>query len=257
VERRFAEPVVSEDFMLATVKQLAGDLAKTLEERGEGARALEAVFFRADGAIRRIAVETGAPSRDPAILERLFREKLGSLADPLDPGFGFDLIRLEALRTEVFRDDANAFDSSAVNEKDIRHLIDRLAARFGSHRVLSFRPNDSHIPENAFVAVPAQYAPNTTLSWHSPRLARAAPRRPLRLITPEPVNMLPGQTTRFRWRTVVHAVRHLEGPERIAMEWWKMPGPTRDYFRMEDEEGRRFWLYREEGAGWFLQGLFA
>jgi protein ImuB len=67
--------------------------------------------------------------------------------------------------------------------------------------------------------------------------------------------MLPG--ARFRWRTVIHGVRHLEGPERIAMEWWRAPGATRDYFRMEDEEGRRFWLYREEGARWFLQGLFA
>lgn len=261
VERRFAEPVAIEDFMLATIKQLAGHLAKLLEERGEGARALEAVFFRADGAIRRIAIETGAPSRDPAILERLFREKLGALADPLDPGFGFDLIRLEALHTEACRSEANDLGSSAVDEKEIRHLIDRLAARFGSHRVLAFRPNDTHIPENAFAAVPAQYAPASKLAWESVRSPQEAPQRPLRLMIPEPVSMLPGM--RFRWRGVVHAVRHREGPERIAMEWWralsdsKGGGPARDYFRLEDEEGRRFWLYRENGARWFLHGVFA
>ena len=255
VERRFAEPVATEDFMLATIKQLAGHLSKTLEERGEGARALEAVFFRADGAIRRIAVQTGAPSRDPAILERLFREKLGALADPLDPGFGFDLIRLEALHTEACRSEANDLGSSAADEKEIRYLIDRLAARFGSHRVLAFRPNDTHIPENAFAAVPAQYAPSSKLAWESVRSPQEAPRRPVRLMIPEPVSMLPGE--RFRWRNVVHAVRHMEGPERIAMEWWRAPGPSRDYFRVEDEDGRRFWLYRENGARWFLHGVFA
>ena len=261
VERRFAEPVAAEDFMLATIKQLAGHLSKMLEERGEGARALEAVFFRADGAIRRIAVQTGAPTRDPAILERLFREKLGALADPLDPGFGFDLIRLEALHTEACRSEMSHLGSSAADEKEIQNLIDRLAARFGSHRVLRFRPNDTHIPENAFTTVPAQYAPESKLAWESIRPPQEAPRRPVRLMLPEPVSMLPG--LRFRWRGVVHAVRHLEGPERIAMEWWRIPpdskggGPARDYFRLEDEEGRRFWFYRENGAHWFLHGVFA
>ncbi len=258
VERRFAEPVVTENIMLATIKQLAGHLSKTLEERGEGARMLEAVFFRADGLVRRLAVQTGAPTRDPAILERLFREKLGALADPLDPGFGFDLIRLEALHTEVCRREASDLDSSAAaDEKEICTLIDRLAARFGGHRVLRFRPSDTHIPENAFAALPAQYAPNNKLAWKSMRAAQETPRRPLRLMLPEPVSMLPGEVVRFRWRSVVHVVRRLEGPERIAMEWWRAPGPSRDYFRMEDEEGRRFWLYREEGARWFLQGVFA
>ena len=66
----------------------------------KGARRLEAVFFRADGAVRRIAIEMGMPTREPAVIDRLFREKLDALADPLDPGFGFDLIRLSASRVE-------------------------------------------------------------------------------------------------------------------------------------------------------------
>jgi protein ImuB len=52
------------------------------------------------------------------------------------------------------------------------------------------------------------------------------------------------------------------------MEWWQSQSemPTRDYFRVEDESGLRFWLYRDglygEGVGerqpgWFLHGLFA
>jgi protein ImuB len=57
------------------------------------------------------------------------------------------------------------------------------------------------------------------------------------------------------------------------MEWWKQngDGPTRDYFRIEDEAGLRFWIFRdglyesqladEEGEPasirWFVHGLFA
>ena len=93
-------------------------------------------------------------------------------------------------------------------------------------------------------------------------MAREAPPRPLRLLSPEPVSLLAGETVRLCWRNVVHKIRRLEGPERIAMEWWdtlvdQMGAPDRDYFRLEDEEGRRFWLYREQGARWFLHGVFA
>ncbi len=256
-ERRFAEPVVTENTLLATVKSLAGRLARILEERGEGARLLQAVFFRADGSIRQIAVETGAPTRDPAVIERLFRERLDALADPLDPGFGFDLVRLECRRAEPCRTQASDLGSDLQAEREIRFLVDRLAARFGSHRVLSFRPNDTHIPENAFAAVPAQYAPTPKFAWEKIRQDDEAPRRPLRMFSPEPVSVLPGEPLRFRWRNAVHAVRRIEGPERIAMEWWRTPAPSRDYFRVEDEEGRRFWLYREGAARWFLQGVFS
>ncbi len=261
-ECRYAEPVTAAETMLATIKLLAERLAKNLEERGEGARALRAVFFRADGSVRRIAVETGAPTREPAIIERLFREKLDALADPVDPGFGFDLIRLEAERTEPCQVEAATLGNDESRAKEIRFLVDRLAARFGAHRVLSLQPRDTHIPENAFAAVPAQYAEPMRQHWQRTRTAHEAPRRPLRLLSPEPVSLLAGDTVRLRWRHVVHKIRRMEGPERIAMEWWHAPidqqgAPDRDYFRAEDEEGRRFWLYREHGIRWFLHGVFA
>jgi protein ImuB len=257
VERRFAEPVVAQETMLATLKRLAEHLGKNLEERGEGARRLQAVFFRADGSVRCLAIETGTPTREAAVIARLFAEKLDALADPLDPGFGFDLIRLEATRTEPCRAEATGLGSDHAQRKAIRFLVDRLAARFGAHRMLTFQPRDSHIPENAFAVVPAQYAESVRQGWKKSQAANEAPHRPLRLFSPEPVSLLPGEKLRFRWRNVVHGVRYLEGPERIAMEWWRSPAPARDYFRLEDEEGRRFWLYREPDDRWFLHGVFA
>ena len=97
----------------------------------------------------------------------------------------------------------------------------------------------------------------------------SAPARPLRLFArPEPIEALAevpdGPPLRFRWRRVLHNVAAIEGPERIAAPWWRRAGaPTRDYFRAEDTEGRRFWLYREglwgletKQAKWFVHGLF-
>ncbi|MBI3676001.1 MAG: DNA polymerase Y family protein [Proteobacteria bacterium] len=271
-ERRFAEPVVTEAIILETLQSLASSLGEILTDRGEGARRLEAAFFRSDGAVSRIAIETGHPTRDAAIIKRLLGEKLDALADPLDPGFGFDLIRLCATRAERAQASAIDFDTRENEKREIAFLIDRLAARFGSHRILSFQANDTHIPEAAALAVPAQYAEFPRISWQATRNGGEAPRRPLRLFErPEPVKVvrvdLPDSPpAQLRSRRVWHETVLAEGPERIAMEWWRhqRAQPTRDYFRVEDEEGRRFWLYREGIEGretcqesWFMHGAFA
>ncbi len=270
-EHRFAEPVMTQDVILASLQNLAETLGEVLERHGQGAREMMAVFFRADGAVRRLGVQTGAPTREAAIITRLFRERLDSLADPLDAGFGFDLIRLEASCAERQAEEAPDFAAGAQAEKEIAFLVDRLAARFGAQRVLRFRQQDTHIPEAAAVTVPAQYAAPSKTSWQMQRASDAAPRRPMRLLAkPEPVEAMAeipdGTPMRFRWRHVLHTIAHAEGPERIAMEWWRHQEPrlTRDYFRVEDSEGRRFWLYRDGLYGreiaaprWYVHGVFA
>ena len=98
------------------------------------------------------------------------------------------------------------------------------------------------------------------------------PPRPIRLFRPpEPVEaqwVLPDDPPfRFTWRRRQHRVLHADGPERIAEEWWIEGGSgaadaIRDYYRVEDEEGRRFWLFRAGLPGdppprWFVHGIFA
>jgi protein ImuB len=258
-EQNFADPIATEDVIRATLKSLTAALAKILERQGKGARRLEAVFFRADGAVRRIAVEMGMPTRDPAVIDRLFREKLAVLTDPLDPGFGFDLIRVCASRVEEMETGVTAFHDAAQDEKEINFLIDRLSARFGANRVSRFEPNGTHIPEDSFHIVPAQIAPASKAEWKKLQAANASPRRPLRMFAqPEPVGM--DANARLNWRRANRAITRQEGPERIAMEWWRQERlqAARDYFRIEDEEGRRYWLYRSsDKAQWFLHGMFA
>ncbi len=271
-ERRFAAPLLESTALMEALARLIADVARLLESRGRGGRLFEAAFFRTDGAVRSLRVETGRPSRDPAMLLRLFRERIDSLADPIDPGFGFDALRLEVPATEAFAPEAPNFDRRAAGDADLEALVDRLTARFGRDRVQRFAPMDTHDPRREARRVAALDAAGSG-DWQ-PQDPGEPPLRPLQMFDPpQPIEVLAevpdGPPLRFRWRRVLHEVARAEGPERIAPEWWRAPVASpaasreRDYYRIEDTAGRRFWVFREGLYGgdapprWFLHGLFA
>ena len=271
VTRQFAEPLGHREGLEATILGLAEEAARTLEARGEGGRFFELALFRSDGDVRRLAVETGRPVRHLAAVLRLLRERLDSLADPLDPGFGFDAVRLAVPLAEPLSPAQASLDGKALADDTLDALIDRLAVRLGRARVQRFHPRDTHHPVREARALPAQMsASGETALWRVPEQGEP-PARPLQLFEPpQPVEALAevpdGAPLRFRWRRVLHEVARAEGPERIAPEWWREPeaAVTRDYFRVEDTEGRRFWLFRRglygtetDGPRWYLHGLFA
>src|ERR1700730_929193 len=280
VEKRFPEPIATEGVISATVSRLAQMLVMAMDQQGKGARRLEARFFRTDGAVRAIVVDTGQPVTRGEVIDRLFRERLDALNDPLDPGFGFDLIRLSASRTEIVVQQQRDLDANVHDNDELAALIDRIAARIGGPRLVVHLPQDTHNPERAAWAAPAQHhlAAASRAAWPA-RVESEPPLRPLGLFEkPETIKVAfatvpDGPPHHFTWRRATHVVVRVEGPERIAMEWWKSGGETltRDYFRVEDEAGLRFWIYRdglygselvtEEGkpapANWFVHGLFA
>ncbi len=268
VEQAFAEPVGHADAIARSLSGLVARACRELEARGEGGRAFEAAFHRADGAVRRVAVETGRPLREPRALERLLRERLDALADPLDPGFGFDRIGLAVPVTEPLAAVQPDLDGRAAEDDEVAHLVDRLVARFGPVRVSRFVPVATHDPLRAARLVPAMSPGAAGAGWPRPEPGEP-PARPLHLFEPpQPVEALAevpdGPPIRFRWRRLIHDVARAEGPERILPEWWRdRPTPARDYYRVEDARGRRFWLFREGHYGdeerprWYLHGLFA
>ncbi|MFN5525597.1 MAG: DNA polymerase Y family protein, partial [Bradyrhizobium sp.] len=279
VETRLAEPVATDTVIAASLSSLAAMLVAAMAQQGKGARRLEACFFRTDGLVRIIAVDTGQPVTEAAVVDRLFRERLDALSDPLDPGFGFDMIRLSARRREIGVQQQRDLDAHVHDNDELSALIDRIAARIGGKRVIVHLPVDTHIPERAALPLPAQHnlAATSTADWPE-RSDGEPPLRPLRLFArPEAIQVIAGvpdgPPARFVWRRAAHAVVRAEGPERIAMEWWRPEGQglTRDYFRVEDEHGLRFWLYRDglydrefepqEGLPvqpvWYMHGLFA
>jgi protein ImuB len=302
-ERRFADPIMLEADVLGTTEFLAQELARMLERRGEGARRLQVALFRTDGKVYRTEVGTGAPLRDPARIRALFAERLAAVGEINDPGFGFDVVRLAALRTERC-DPVQTGLATPDHTAELAHLVDRLGARFGLRRVTRLAPQDSHIPEFAVTAVAAagmNFSDLILTSGAKPGISKDGgtaqtrghpsrraqerapqdeaiqadshcPARPIRLFgRPEPIEAIAevpdGPPVQFRWRRVLHQVAHAEGPERIAMEWWRDQNGralTRDYFRVESREGIRVWVYREGLYGreiaeprWFLHGLFA
>lgn len=274
-ERRFPDPIGREEDVLGTIEQLARELALLLERRGEGARLLQVALFRTDGKVYRLEAGTGEPLRDPARIKRLFIERLATAGDECDPGFGYDMVRLSALVSERL-DPVQSGLAGENCQVELAHLIDRLGARFGSRRLTRLIPNDTHIPELAVAAMPAQMARGPLVAAPIAQDS-LTPVRPVRLFSrPEPIDAVAGvpdgPPARFRWRRVMHEVIAAEGPERIAMEWWRdVEGAvlTRDYFRVESREGVRIWVYREGLYGremthrpdwrpkWYVHGLFA
>lgn len=262
VERRFQDPIARDGDILATLHRLAVDLVALTDRHGESPRRLECTLFRTDGAAPRLEVGLSPASASPAAILGLFRERLAGLADEVDPGFGFDVVRLSALAAAP----AAAVQTDLAQEsrdEPVALLVDRLGARLGRARITRLAPCDSHVPERAVLARPAA---GPASPWQA--AAPPAP-RPLRLFArPEPVETIAavpdGPPLRFRWRRHRHEVARSEGPERIAAEWWRDPAPTRDYFQVETREGQRFWLYRDGLFGsesdhprWFLHGVFA
>jgi protein ImuB len=289
VERRLAEPIS----VLSDVEQLLLLLARTLkqdlERRNEGARQLTLSLFRVDGAVTRFAVNTSRPLREPEAIAALFREKFAVLENSLDPGLGFELVRLAAVSTAPFHGHQEDLTGESINpqQEAFLHMMDRLRARLGDQAVLLPAPARSHMPErqaifmrfNDIVPLATSGAQQSPIYWDDGSTVTAqklidaedaTPVRPLRLLAkPEPVEAAAevpeGPPLSFRWRKALYRIARAEGPERIAPEWWltaKAPLP-RDYFRVEDTEGRRFWLYREgiydgdKMPRWFLHGLFS
>jgi protein ImuB len=274
-ERRFAEPLTHIDAALACLSDLFAEASERLNERGQGARMIRMLLFRCDGDIARLGLETGAPTRDAALFKRLLRERIEALNDPLNPGFGYDLIRLSITAAEVLAPQQLRLEGGEDRQGDAVALLSQLSTRLGRERVQKFVVADSHIPEQGLLALPALNAP-APVPWE--RLScDNPPMRPLHMFDPpqrvQVIAEVPdGPPYRFTWRRKTHQVIRYEGPERIASEWWQRKdgqqpgngGLTRDYYRVEDARGRRYWLFRhglygEEKANpdWYVHGLFA
>ena len=262
VERRLMEPIRHRELLDHVMRDLADDMARELEGKGEGARRLELGLWRVDGEVVVRTLELSASTRDPDHICRLFVAKL----DDVDAGFGIEMLRLRASWAEPLALDQCDIESAAEEHgTSLNACIDRLTVRLGKQAVQRPVPYASHMPERAQRWQPPlepRPASQGELAFH---------KRPLKLLDrPEPIAVLyatpDGHPRSFRWRGNVHEVARVEGPERIAPEWWRERSNARlrDYYRVEDREGRRYWIYRHgisgDGRGdlplWYLHGLY-
>ncbi|MDM7969713.1 MAG: DNA polymerase Y family protein [Paracoccaceae bacterium] len=259
------EPIGLEADMLAALDRLLPRLCEMLRDKRQGARILRLEAYRSDGQRQDITLTLARASHDPARIRPLLAMRL----DQIDAGFGIDMFRLEALRTEPLHDKqssghleaARAAASRAARDTAIEDLTTRLGARIGMEAITRHHPGNSHIPEKAAQILAAAWS-EPAPDWPAP----AAP-RPALLWRPEPVTApdTPHPPARFRWRRRDLALACAQGPERIAPEWWldepDWRSGTRDYWIVTTACGSRLWLYFAHGAamsrGWFCHGSFA
>ena len=278
----FAAPIGRREDIDAATERLVAHLCHQLSQKGQGARRLTMSFFRVDGEVQRIAIGTSSPSHAPSHIVRLFAERL----ETVEPGFGIEAILLEATEAELLSPLQGAFAAAGdIDAVTLAGLIDRLQNRLGPDRVVQLHPVESHMPERAEgrraarVLSPTRLAGQGLRAWPGESrsigkgrvrglLPAPSPLRPLMLLPiPEPIAAVApvpdDPPLSFLWRKGRHRVAFADGPERIGPEWWlPIKARPRDYYRVEDAAGRRFWLYREglygaaEPPRWFLHGFF-
>ena len=278
----FAEPLLTAPALAAAIGRLAERVAARLEAAGAGARRLDLLCARVDGSVAALRAGTALPVRAPAHLARLLAERL----ETLDPGLGVEAMRLVVTLSEPLRaaQPGPALDPSAPlaaplatplaggADPALALLVDRLANRLGAGRVWRAAAVESAVPERMVRRIAPLSMPGAARAgrgW-SP-LGLAGLPRPARLLSPsqpiEALALLPdAPPAAFTWRRKRFRVCRADGPERIRGEWWRREAEVaavRDYWRVEDEAGRRFWLYRrgdgvDAASGdlrWFLHGV--
>ncbi|MFN4100376.1 MAG: Y-family DNA polymerase [Pararhodobacter sp.] len=260
IRRSFAEPIGAAETIARYIGKLVTDLCTALETRAEGVRRLDLLCFRVDNRIETVRVGLAVAQRDPKRLTRLLCDKIPTI----DPGFGIEIMTLTATLAEplVPRQASSLLEQAPP---DISDLVDMLANRVGHRCVYRLSPVASDVPERSVARI-AALSPDQGLGWpgHWPRPSRLLPR-------PEPIDtmaLLPDHPPNWiSWRGIRHRVVRADGPERIFGEWWKRDAEARavrDYFRIEDEAGQRFWIFRagdgEDAATgshrWFIHGVF-
>lgn len=254
----FAEPIATPAGLGKAIELLCAKLCADMARAEEGARRLDVLFRRVDGAVPAIRIGTARPNRDAGHLAALLKARLESI----DPGLGVDDVTLTAWATEPLTPAQLGLDGGDDGGRDLAALVDNLANRLGPRGVFKLTAVDSDMPERAARTVAPLSLESGAWSVHLPR--------PVRLFhRPEPIDvtaMLPDHPpAMFRWRGEVRKVRQADGPERVFGEWWVDPAETaevRDYFRVEDDQGARYWLFRDGRLGpgntcrWYLHGLF-
>jgi protein ImuB len=273
VRQVFTEPLISVSGIEAALTAATVDLCALLAEAGEGTRRVGLMLYRTDGTCSEISVGTSSATRDCLHLQRLLAEKLD--AANLDLGFGVDGVTLAARVVEALAATQPGLGSKpkAHGAQGLAQLLDRLSNRLDAAGIYRITPRPSHIPEQADLTLAVLAAEPDA----DPPSCASAPRPPFLLRSPEPITVVAevpeGPPRHFLWRRARHRIIRAEGPERIEPAWWQTLGqaPTaltarpRDYYRVEDDRGGRYWLFRaglydrnaEDGAPvWYVHGLF-
>jgi protein ImuB len=252
------EPIVTITGIEIALHQLLETLCLRLSQEQKGIRVAIFKGYRVDGKVEQVEIATHRASHHVKHLFKLFENKLSNI----EPALGIELFVLEASTVEDHFSSQEKMwaASNGLEDERLSELIDRLANKVGIEQVHRYVPDEHHWPERSFKRA-ASLQEKSSIEWRIDRL------RPLQLLkVPElievtaPIPDYPPML--FRYKGELHKVIKADGPERIEQEWWIQNGQHRDYYRVEDESGHRYWLFRlghyhDKEFKWFMHGFFA
>jgi protein ImuB len=253
------EPIRTATGIEVAIQTLLQNLCKVLQREGKGVRTAILQCFRVDGRVISIDIGTNRPSCSVNPLFKLFELKIPTI----EPDLGIELFTLEAPKVEDITAEQEALwhpEGCGLDSPALAELLDKVANKIGAKNIHRYLPQESHWPERALKPA-LSLAEKPDAPWRTGR-----PRPSLLLKKPERIkvtSLLPDNPPMlFIYKGEKHIIKKADEAERIESEWWRRKCPHRDYYVVEDEKGRRYWLFRsghytEQNTQWYIHGFFA
>ncbi len=253
------EPINTRTGIEIAIKKLLKNLCKRLVSEGKGIRIAVLKCYRVDGKVIQISIGCNRPSTHVGHLFKLFELKI----ELIKPQLGIELFTLEAPKVEDTSMEQELLwlsEGCGLEDASLGVLLDTLANKIGADKIHRYLPEERYWPEQS-IKLASSLGDKPQTSWCKNKL-----RPSLLLPKPERIevsSLLPDNPPMlFVYKGVRHVVKKADDAERIERSWWEDKGLHRDYYVIEDEEGRRYWIFRsghytDEQSDWYLHGFFA
>lgn len=253
------EPIRTATGIEIGIEKLLEKLCLRLQADGMGIRHAVLTCYRIDGKIIKTEIGTHKPSNHKPHLFKLLAMKI----DTIKPALGIELFTLEATKVEQAPEQQEALFSGGkeVAEQEVAELLDRIETKITGSIISKYLPVEHYWPERS-IKKATSIAEQPAMVWkaNKPRPTQLL-NHPERVEVTAPIPDYPPML--FIYKGKAHLVKKADGPERIESEWWLEAGEHRDYYLLEDEDGKRYWVFRSghyapnKQGKWFLHGFFA
>ncbi|WP_304065095.1 Y-family DNA polymerase [Pedobacter glucosidilyticus] len=253
------EPLRTAKAIAIAIERLLEALCYRLDKEGKGIRKATLSCYRVDGKLQQLHIGTHQATVHVVHLLKLYALRIAELR----PGLGIELFVLDAVAVEDLeaKQERLWIQDADQGLQALSELLDRLAVRMGRNAIQRYLPQQHYWPERS-VKTASDLRDEELVQW---QLLRPRPihliARPLPIEVSAPIPDYPPML--FKLNGELHQISKADGPERIEREWWLEAGEHRDYYQVEDQNGKRYWIFRlghydvAQQVQWFLHGYFA
>lgn len=252
------DPIVTATGIEIALQRLLEIMCTRLQKEQKGVRTAILKCYRLDGKIEKLEIGTHRATCNTKHLFKLFEINI----DTIEPDLGIELFTLDAPKTDDLnsRQETMWTATGGLEDHQLSELLDRISGKLGADTIHRYVPDQHYWPERSYkLAVGLQEQPSTPWKHTRPRPLHLLAHPQVIEVT-APIPDYPPML--FRYRGVLHKIARADGPERIEQEWWLQDGQHRDYYYVEDEAGKRYWIFRSghydaaKTYKWFIHGFF-